>query len=414
MNWEKNRLMIAAVVFVALLAIAFFALEAREEADGGGRDGETEEEALPELPAIERDEITALVISRPSDEEEGERESVRLEKSGEAWRVTEPLTAEADTTAVRTVLEKLEDLEVTGVAATRAANHERLEVSDDKAIRVEIEQEGAESITLLIGAFSDQGTMIRLPGEDRVLTVGGSIKYAFNKDLKDWRNRRVVDIAPTRVARVSFESTEGGSWAFERNAEDEWAPVDGQDEIERFGGNKVQSVVSSVARMRAVNFAAPEVDAAAAGLAEPTGKVTLLVRPEEDEDEEADEGDDGEEAEAATEAEAASEAELETVVLLVGGQREDAEEFYLQREGNPTIYVISKYLADRMRPNAESFQTPEGGEEEPAAGGMPPGMPGMPGMPGGGPGGPGGQQIPPELMQQIQQQIQQQQGGGHP
>ena len=411
MNWEKNRLMIAGVAFVALLAIAFFALKAREDADGGGQDGETEEEAMPELPAIERDSITALEISRPADEEGGERESVRLVKNGESWQVTEPLEAEADTTAVRTVLEKLEDLEVTGVAATREANHDRLEVSDAKAIRVLVEQEGAEPVTLLIGAFSDQGTMVRLPDDERVLTVGGSIKYAFNKDLKDWRNRRVVDIPPTNVAMVTFESTEGGTWAFERNAEDEWAPVEGQEEIERFGGNKVQSVVSSVSRMRAVNFAAMDVDAAAAGFGEPTGTVTLQYTQEA-------EGEEGEEA--------AAPAELQTVVLRVGGPREDADEFYLQREGEPTIYVISKYLADRMRPNAESFQTPEGGEE-PAAGGMPPGMPGMPGMPPGmpgmpgggpgGPGGPGGQQIPPELMQQIQQQIQQQQqqgGGGHP
>ncbi len=400
MNWEKNRLMIAGVAFVGLLAIAFFALKAREDADGGGRDGETEEEEeLPELPAIERDSITALEISRPADEEGAERESVRLEKDGDTWRVTQPLEAEADTTAVSTVLEKLENLEVTGIAATRAANHERLEVDEAGTIGVVVEQEGAEPVTLFIGAFSDQGTMVRLPDEERVLTVGGSIKYAFNKDLKDWRNRRVVDIPPTQVATVTFESTEGGTWSFQRNADDEWAPVEDQEEIERFGANKVQSVVSSVARMRAVNFAAPEVDAAGAGMVEPTGTVTLQYRPETEGDEEP-----------------AADAPLQTVVLKVGGQREGAEEFYLQRDGDPTIYVISKYLADRMRPNAESFQTPDGGEE-PAAGGMPQGMPGMPGMPGGGPGGPGGQQIPPELMQQIQQQIQQQQragGGAHP
>ncbi|MBO6933829.1 MAG: DUF4340 domain-containing protein [Deltaproteobacteria bacterium] len=395
MNWEKNRLMIAGVAFVGLLAIAFFALKAREDADGGGRDGETEEEEeLPELPAIERDSITALEISRPADEEGAERESVRLEKDGDTWRVTQPLESEADTTAVNTVLEKLENLEVTGIAATRAANHERLEVDEAGTIGVVVEQEGAEPVTLYIGAFSDQGTMVRLPDEDRVLTVGGSIKYAFNKDLKDWRNRRVVDIPPPQVAMVTFESTEGGTWSFQRNAEDEWAPVEGQEEIERFGANKVQSVVSSVSRMRAVNFGAPEIDAAAAGLVEPSGTVTLQYRPEAEGDEEP-----------------AADAPLQTVVLKVGGPREGAEELYLQREGDPTIYVISKYLADRMRPNAESFQTPEGGEE-PAGGGMPPGMPpGMPGM--GGPGGPGGGQIPPELMQQIQQQIQQQQGA-HP
>ncbi len=397
MNWEKNRLVIAGVAFVAILAVAFFVLKKRD-ADPADDAGDSEEAA--ELPAIDRDAITALRISRPAEDGEGEREVVRLVKSGETWTLAEPLEADADTTAVNTALDKLEDLEVTGVAATREANHERLEVDDAHAIEVTVEQDGAEPVTLLIGAFGDLGTMVRLPGEERVLTVGGSIKYAFNKDLKDWRNRRVLDIAPDRVVGVTFESAQGGTWTFTRNAQDEWTPIEGQTEIERFGGNKVQSVVASVSRMRAVGFAADDVDVAAAGLQEPTGTVTLVVKPED-----AAEGDaaEGEETAPAV-------VDTESVVLSVGAQREGAEELYLQLQGEPTIYVISKYLADRMRPDATAFQTPEPGSEPEGPAGMP-GMP--PGM--GGPGGPGGQQIPPELMQQIQQQLQQQQaGGGHP
>src|SRR5690606_3011192 len=113
---------------------------------------------------------------------------------------------------------------------------------------------------LWLGSFGGGSTMVRPEGQDEVLAVSGSIKFAFNKPVKDWRNRRVVDVRPTDVTRVSFENADG-TWRFERNAEDEWTLSEGQAEIERFGPAKVQSAVASLARMRAVDFAAPDVTA---------------------------------------------------------------------------------------------------------------------------------------------------------
>lgn len=79
----------------------------------------------------------------------------------------------------------------------------------------------------------------------------------------------------------------------------------------------------------------------------------------------------------------------------------------MRLRGNPTIYTISRYSADRLRGEPSLFQDPEPGAEgaEDAAGlDAPPGLEGM--------GGPGGQQIPEELMRQIQEQMQRQGLGG--
>lgn len=96
-----------------------------------------------------------------------------------------------------------------------------------------------------------------------------------------------------------------------------------------------------------------------------------------------------------------------TVNLRVGNEGEDGQR-YVQRQGDDTIYVVSRFMADRLIPSVEAFQPGEEpeGEEPPTPHGMPGGGP--PGMPGGG-------QIPPEIMQQIQQQLQAQGagGGGH-
>ncbi|MEM6959579.1 MAG: DUF4340 domain-containing protein [Myxococcota bacterium] len=394
---QNQRLVIAGVIFALLLGGAVYALNQREAADAG------EAETTPELPAIEREAITRLTITRP------ESDPIVLEKSGEEWRVTAPVDAEADQSAVTTVLEKLGDLEVTGVAARREENHGRLEV-DSAGIRVEVAQGEGEPVVLIVGAYRDRNTMIRVDGQTEVLSVSGSIKYAFNKELKDWRNRRVFDgLQADRIREITFES-ENGRYAFARTGAGEWAQADGEEPIERFGASKVQSIVASIAGMRAVNFA-DNADASAAGFDAPTGTVTLGIAPEEAEDTDA-ESADGEGTESADEAaaEEAAEAEvappLERRTISVGGQT-DGNEWHVRAQDNPVIYVISSYLADRMRPDVEKFQNPEPGAE-PETPTPPPGagMPGMPGGPGGNP------QIPPELMQQIQQQLQQQGAGG--
>ena len=261
--------------------------------------------------------------------------------------------------------------------------------------------------------------MIRMDGDDAVVMAEGSSKYAFNKALKEWRDRLVLDVDPARVASVLFEvpptstgeadaeTTPGRRFTFVQSA-DGWEQAPGEEPIERFGAAKVRSIIASAARLRAVDFAAPDQGPGDVGLTAPTGTVTLLVGPEAEDDDaegEAEEAPDaadagdaaGPDVVALLEPTAALAEGYSRVVLRVGAQDGEDREFFLLREGSDVIYVVSQYLADRLRPDVEAFQEPEPGEEPEAPPGMPPG--GLGGL-----GGPGGQ-LPPELMQQLQQQL---------
>jgi hypothetical protein len=83
------------------------------------------------------------------------------------------------------------------------------------------------------------------------------------------------------------------------------------------------------------------------------------------------------------------------IVLELGAATDQAGELYLQRKGETTIYVVSQYLADRLQPDANAFQTPEA----PATPAMPMAPPGAQQQP----------QLPPEVMRQLQEQIRAQQ-----
>jgi hypothetical protein len=377
-NLSKYRLPIAVGVVVILGIALYVVIKSRGPEEAPTEDGET-----PAIAEIDTDDIDALEIHRPDEE------PIRLAKRAGHWRVISPIEASADESAVTTALDKLGDLELAGIAATKAQNHERLEVDDAHGVRVIAKQGERTVIDFRLGAYRSGNTMLRLQGQERVLSVRGSIKYAFNKPLRDWRNRSIVDSDPEQVSGLVLRNP-SGTYTFTKAGED-WQAAEGTT-IDRFAPSKVRSLVSSLARLRAVNFADEGKTAAQAGIGPDSPTVTLTSTAD---------GGPGQ------------------VVMRLGSAHGDGDrEFYLMREGDETVYVVSSFIAEKLRADTDDFQTPPDGgvaatpepppEMPPGMGGGMPGMPpGMPGMPPG-----GGGKIPPEIMRQIQEQLRQQGAGG--
>ncbi len=370
MDLKKHRVLIAAFVLLGLVG-ALVALEkkrAREYA-------ESSEGGESPLPALVRDQITSVELSRPG------QPTVRLEKRGSTFRVVAPVDFAADAANVASLLDKLVALEFVSVASTSTSSHAQLEVDDAHAIRVVAKNGSTTAIDLRVGVYRGGNTMVRLQGSNDVLAVRGSIRYAFARELREWRDRVIVDAAPGDVRAVSFASDQG-TFRFERGADDTWVPAAGQAAIPEFDATKVDAAVTSLARLRATDFAADS-DLASANLAAPRGTVRLSILRSA--------GEDG------------GSSAPEEITLLLGAARADTNDVYVQRQGNPTVFVASSFVGDRMRPAAAAFtRSAEAPAEEAPA--EPPAMQ----LGGGG----GGQQIPPEVLQRLIQQAQQ--GGGAP
>ncbi len=332
MDWKRHRLPIAGALFAVLLGLAVWKLGEHDE-----ESAVVDPEVSSLLPDFVGDEIDRLEIRRPGEE------PIVLEKKGSKWRVTSPVQADADESVVSTAIDKLDDLEVMDLAASKAAHHERLGVTDDAAVHVIVGRDGGKEWGhLLIGSYRGGNTMVRKAGEERVAAVRGSIKYAFNKSLRDWRDRRIVDVQPKRLVFLRFEN-EHGRFAFEREPGGSWRLAEGTM-LERFDPDKVADVASSLARMRASDFAPAGVEEAVSGLGEGAARVVLHVAPEKKDDK----GDGGVPAGAP-----------EEIVLRLGKQVEGKEQFYLRREGRDVVYLVSKYLAERLRPEPSRFQRTE-------------------------------------------------------
>ncbi|MCH7713424.1 MAG: DUF3179 domain-containing protein, partial [Chloroflexi bacterium] len=128
--------------------------------------------------------VDVLEITSP------DKGSVTLKKIDDQWRLTAPIEFAAAQTAVDSALDKLAELEVSGVAATREKNHDRLEVSDEKAVKILVKQGDKVLADLRIGAYRSGNTMVRVAGEAVVGALTGArlgLLPSTTMEWGDWR-----------------------------------------------------------------------------------------------------------------------------------------------------------------------------------------------------------------------------------
>ncbi len=382
---KQHRISIAALVLVGLVAATVVVVrQQNNEVDPLEAEKSGEESVFAELSA---DDVLKLEIQRPN------TPKVRLERSkGEdgltPWRMTLPVDASVDETSVNLAVEKLAELHAVRVASRNADNHGQLEVSEETGIRVTASGEEDTLVDVWVGRSAGGHTMVRRHDGEKVFAVEGSIQYAFNKEVKIWRDRTMTDVLPASVEAMTIQHGES-SYGFQKT-NDEWALTDPKVSIEKFSADKVQGLVSSLARASAVDFGEPEADRTALRL---TGgqclSTVVLSYREVAAGQENSALDDGSQEDGA--GEGSVDAPLQQLTLCLGRAKEGTAEHYLAVSGSDTVFVVSSYFAKQMRPEDMAFQESEE-DNTPAPQGLPTPTGDTP-------------QLPPEVMRQLQQQL---------
>lgn len=318
-----NRLLTAIAVLAALLAITVWQFNRRESED------KQAPAVSAKLPKVKKEDVTELMVAAPG------KTAVTLKKDGDVWKMTAPVAADADKDAADTAVSKLAELEVMGVAATKAENYDKLEVTDAKGVHVVAKQGDKVLADLLIGTYLSGNTMVREKSAVNVATAKGSIKYPFDKEVKEWRDRSIVDVPADQVQTAVF-TNKNGSWKFVK-ADGAWKQAPGEKQIPEFDPSKVSSVVSNAAGLRANDFAAADVTADAAGVgANAIGTVALTY--------------------------GGADAGVKDILVRIGNKKDT--NYYAQREGKDPIYLIAEFAGDKMLPSGPDKFT----KEKPASG----------------------------------------------
>ncbi len=308
-----NRLLTAFALLIALLGITVWQWKAREKEDDRPAD------VTVTLPKVTKGTVDSLDVSIPG------KPAIKLVLKDKRWRLTTPVDAAADQNAVETAVSKLSELDVIGVAATKADNYALLELDDAKAAHVVARQKANTIIDLLIGTSRSGNTVVKEKSAVMAALVKGPVKFAFEKDVKDWRDRSVVDVPLDTVKDAVFQSP-NGTFLFVSDGKD-WKQAPGEKPIADFEGAQVKSILGSATSLTAMDFAAPGVTADSVGVgAAPIATLKIGTSDEKG---------------------------AQEITLRIGKKQDSS--YYLMREGNESIYLVTDFVGERLQPTAAKF-----------------------------------------------------------
>jgi hypothetical protein len=289
--------LVGAVVVVAVLWMITALLSGR-----GGAPGATA--ALSRFfEGADEASLTAFRVVGPTD-------SVEIRREGDRWTVNGHTP---DSAQVARLWTELEGARVEGLVAANPANHARMGMTADSAHRVELVI-GADTRTLLMGnAGSGYATAyVRLPDADEVYLLDGNLRPHVVRSLDDWRDKRIVAVDTSAVHTLAVRRDDD-RYTLSRG-DSAWTFADGG--APDAGG--VDELLMELRDMRATGFLEPT--DSLAGLDEGASVIAL--------------GADGD--------------TLVAVTMSVGtGDR------WARAAGNPVLYRIASFRADRAAPTRE-------------------------------------------------------------
>jgi hypothetical protein len=158
-------------------------------------------------------------------------QTIRVEKSGEEWKMVKPVQAPADYVSVQGVLGQLQAAQMTTLKDKPEDVKDLKQYGLDKPEVTAVIGMGGQKITFELGKAGDAGSFWgREPSRPAVFTVANGLAEELRKKPFDLRRKEIFDFRPFSTSR--FEITRGkDTRAFERvkakepNGSDTWKQV---------------------------------------------------------------------------------------------------------------------------------------------------------------------------------------------
>ena len=174
--------------------------------------------------AFDQTKVTSLELVSPA-------QTIRLEKTGEEWKLVKPIQAPADFISVNGVIGQLQSAQMTGLKDRPDDLKDLRQYGLDRPEVVATIGTGTSALTFELGKEAEAGSVW---GRDRskaaVFSINNGVAMELQKKVEDFRRKEVFDFRPYNTTR--FEITRGKDVrAFDRvkgtgeNAVDTWKQV---------------------------------------------------------------------------------------------------------------------------------------------------------------------------------------------
>ncbi len=300
---ERNTQIWIGVVVLAGLAGGVW-YKAREDAKIG-----TSVTTAADLPEVKAPEDTDKLVIK-----NGEKPEIVLEKKGDKWELTKPVTTPANNTTVKSTIDNLKELKAKEVIIGTPNDDQKkeFEFTPDKQVHIQAFKGSDKKLDAFFGKSGARGQMAMVEGKPAIYAVTGYSSYLYVREPKGWRDQEIFKFDDANVTNVTIEKkkevysfTKGDKWA---------ATLDGKP-LDRFDEEKMKDMLRSYKGLNAEDFGDGKTPADT-GLDEPESKITINLKDN------------------------AGKYTLKIGKTASGTSR------YAQKEGDPTIFVVAQYLAD--------------------------------------------------------------------
>ena len=255
----------AALAVLALLGLGLYLSKQSQKKELSDHSAVAASADLPAIgvPKDDVDKITKVTIKN------ADKSDVVLEKKGDTWEVVKPVSAKANATNIRSLLDNLKELKVKESIDRTGATYAQYELTDDKAVHVMAYKGDAKAIDLYFGKSGSRGQMARVGGKYGVYIAGGYSSYLYTREVKNWRETAILKFEDANAIQVEVEN-KNGKFSFSKN-DDKWSgsyakrDKDGkldkpEKKWEKFDEAKVKDMLRAYKALNAEDFAEEKAD----------------------------------------------------------------------------------------------------------------------------------------------------------
>jgi Domain of unknown function (DUF4340) len=273
----------------------------------------------PAFTSIQPSDVASFTITHPS---QPTSTPLRLEKQGSDWRITQPVTTEADQPTAAGLVDQFAFLRV---SQTEPGTEDRRKAYglDPAQLSIEFQMANGAKHSILVGNadFTNENVYAIIDGGQSVSLLPQVLATAAGKSLDDMRDRAVLHLSADQITSVELKNSGGEVTVAKESSKDNSAWKIQKPQAVAAGHDAVDSLLQAVSNAKMVSVASETLDKLAQfGLTPPA--ITF----------------------------AAADAKGATQTLLVG--KKDGSSFYARDASRPTIFRIDADLETKL---AEKF-----------------------------------------------------------
>jgi Domain of unknown function (DUF4340) len=218
----------AGLVILVLLGGAVYVTGQNKKEQGAKHSAAAAVADLPTIgvPKDDADKITKVEVTALDKDDKKKQVKVVLEKKGEDWELTAPISAKANGAYIKSLLDNMKELKLKEQIDRTAASYDLYELSDEKATHVVVSKADGKVADLYFGKSGSRGQMARVAGKDGAYVLSskpgeGYSAYLYARDVKGWRDNAILKFEDANAIQVDV-TNKNGLFSFSKNG-DKWS-----------------------------------------------------------------------------------------------------------------------------------------------------------------------------------------------